>query len=944
MRIKKVKLTNVKCYSSAEFIFENGINFISGVNGAGKTSIIESIGFALFDYKIGKSGFNNYFIKRGEKKAEVIVIFEDKFECEYMVQRKVSYGANNSWIIKDVLNEEEIVSGEIDVSNWLKDHLGFYRDDNISEIYENIISVPQGMFTSAFLDTAKSRKSKFDPIFNLEIYRTIFENTASFESGIKNKVTLSIAEKGKLDVKINMLKNDEREYNQLNKDVEMMKKTMEDKAKEYERIERIYNEKIGIKNEIIKIQEDIRIDKINSENINKNIHTFNEDLKIANEAVEILRSNKELYEIYIKEEQIQKELKQKKKTFDVLNESKNNLEMSLNGCNKIIEIKTNDKEEIKNGIRDIENNIDQIREKVKIESDELKDRAIKLEEEKINIIEVQKKVDIIEDLRKIIDKNQAFAAGYIESLQSFESIILKEEELFLEKKNIENLISKKEEVEINKVKDEERLNKLIAKLETINESKKIVTNGICPYLKTDCINVKGKSIEEYNREIEELEIEISDVKQDKTRWQKEEKVIIEAEANYRNLILKIKEIDVVKQKKDELQKKLVENERERKEAEEKVYKILEMYGIERSFEKISDFRNFVQGKQEEFNKHDKEYDVFKTKLEQLKKEIENKMKELEKNKNSVIKIEEDIKEENNKIKYYSEKIKEIYQDLKQYDKIEEQIEENEKNLANTKSAYDIFVQKMEIANKADEIKKKIDNALKEVEKIREKLREENLKIESLSENYNEEEFKNLEKNKSDVCEVLTKINTRLETNHARLKILVEKVLELNNAKRELEIIDKKITTYEKAKEYLVKIRQIIKQAPEEISKILIQKVNDKGAEIYSKIANDNTRLEWREGYEIILTETIDGKNIEKEFRQLSGGEQMSAALAIRIAMLEILTNLKIGILDEPTVNMDVGRRQRLAEIIESIGTLFIQLFVVSHDDTFNSITENMIQL
>ena len=125
---------------------------------------------------------------------------------------------------------------------------------------------------------------------------------------------------------------------------------------------------------------------------------------------------------------------------------------------------------------------------------------------------------------------------------------------------------------------------------------------------------------------------------------------------------------------------------------------------------------------------------------------------------------------------------------------------------------------------------------------------------------------------------------------------------------------------------------------------MIQKVSKKATEIYSQIANDNTRLEWREGYEVILIDSIDGKQIEKEFRQLSGGEQMSAALAIRISMLEILTNIKIGILDEPTVNMDIGRRQRLAEIIESIGSFFIQLFIVSHDDTFNSITENTIQL
>ena len=71
---------------------------------------------------------------------------------------------------------------------------------------------------------------------------------------------------------------------------------------------------------------------------------------------------------------------------------------------------------------------------------------------------------------------------------------------------------------------------------------------------------------------------------------------------------------------------------------------------------------------------------------------------------------------------------------------------------------------------------------------------------------------------------------------------------------------------------------------------------------------------------------------------------MSAALSIRIAMLEVLTNLKIGILDEPTVNMDSQRREYLAEMIEKIGQIFTQLFIVSHDDTFNSITDYIIEL
>jgi exonuclease SbcC len=41
--------------------------------------------------------------------------------------------------------------------------------------------------------------------------------------------------------------------------------------------------------------------------------------------------------------------------------------------------------------------------------------------------------------------------------------------------------------------------------------------------------------------------------------------------------------------------------------------------------------------------------------------------------------------------------------------------------------------------------------------------------------------------------------------------------------------------------------------------------------------------------------------------------------------------------------MDLQRRQRLAEAITNIRT-FRQLFVISHDDTFEQVTENIIRV
>lgn len=49
MYIKSLKLKNYKCFESKELTFDN-LNFLVGTNGSGKSSIIESVIFALFGY------------------------------------------------------------------------------------------------------------------------------------------------------------------------------------------------------------------------------------------------------------------------------------------------------------------------------------------------------------------------------------------------------------------------------------------------------------------------------------------------------------------------------------------------------------------------------------------------------------------------------------------------------------------------------------------------------------------------------------------------------------------------------------------------------------------------------------------------------------------------------------------------------------------------------
>jgi exonuclease SbcC len=76
---------------------------------------------------------------------------------------------------------------------------------------------------------------------------------------------------------------------------------------------------------------------------------------------------------------------------------------------------------------------------------------------------------------------------------------------------------------------------------------------------------------------------------------------------------------------------------------------------------------------------------------------------------------------------------------------------------------------------------------------------------------------------------------------------------------------------------------------------------------------------------------------------LSGGEQMSAALAVRLALVREMSSINVAFFDEPTANLDGVRREALANQIMTVRG-FNQLFVISHDDTFEQATQNLIRV
>lgn len=164
----------------------------------------------------------------------------------------------------------------------------------------------------------------------------------------------------------------------------------------------------------------------------------------------------------------------------------------------------------------------------------------------------------------------------------------------------------------------------------------------------------------------------------------------------------------------------------------------------------------------------------------------------------------------------------------------------------------------------------------------------------------------------------------LEENIKRIKNLSFDDSILQELKQDKVKVDNKL-------ELLKFIRDGIKQIPPLIVKSMNENISVEASKILSEIMETAVDVIIDENYNVNVGINDD----VLQFYQLSSGQQVMAAIAIRLATIKYISgDLNIVFLDEPTVNLDTERKQRLSYILSNVG--FNQTFVISHDDVFNN--------
>ena len=206
--------------------------------------------------------------------------------------------------------------------------------------------------------------------------------------------------------------------------------------------------------------------------------------------------------------------------------------------------------------------------------------------------------------------------------------------------------------------------------------------------------------------------------------------------------------------------------------------------------------------------------------------------------------------------------------------------------------------------------------------------------------FDQEELDTLRTEVERLSRALAALAQQMQNHQETIKRLEQKIAAAEALLDELEAARKERQTLEELQTMTEQFRKLIKEAAPHVLKAILADISAEANRIFGEIMGDRSaQLSWKNDYEIILRR----QGVDRTFAQLSGGEQMSAALSVRLALLKKLSTLNIAFFDEPTQNMDELRRMNLAEQIGRVRG-FDQLIIISHDDTFEQSLDSLIRL
>jgi exonuclease SbcC len=430
MQILSIHLKNIKPHRDRELHFVKGINVLSGNNGAGKSTILEAIGYALFGVDARDFVGNiERFITIGEKRGEVTVTFVANDGEIYKVSRSV--GAGSKWLLyKDMGGSFEVEehAGFDETEARIKVLLGLDSGRPLADQYKLVIGPFQNEFLGPFIIKQPVRRQEaFDEILGIDAWRKTYKGTSTMLSSVKNRIDVIKAEIEGKQEQIAVLPDKKKEVKELIAYIETKQKKLADnqnaliiKEKELADLDKQEKDITGIKSEIRILENRIHDGKAKISDQEKQV-------KESEKSLELMEKNRPGKDAFEKADAQLKVLREQEKQ----------------------------RRAIEKDINELEKENSAFKQKIEHEKSEVEKTGKELAEEEGRLK--------IEQQGLAVDKNIEDTAARLTGL-------------------------KKEEEKLHLLKGA-----LKGRLEGLEEGKEKLAEGICPFFKEECQNITGKA-------------------------------------------------------------------------------------------------------------------------------------------------------------------------------------------------------------------------------------------------------------------------------------------------------------------------------------------------------------------------------------------------------------------------------------------------------------------
>ncbi len=882
MHITKIELEDIKSHRAATFEFERGTTAITGANGAGKTTLIEAVAWTLFDLLDYKK---DDFVRRGAKKGVVNVTFESGLdERQYRVYRDTGTG----YYIYDPQLKTRIADKKEEVTRFLWQHLGVEAGTDLESLFRRAIGVPQGTFTAIFLETAAERKKAFDKLLKVEEYRQGAEKLRETSRFIETQITAVREKIARAEGELARFEAVETEH-----------KTFETQARELgDALEKINIEVVkksqSVKqfdavearvNELKSAFEKLQTEKIRAEIL---LEQKQNELAQAAAAADKIRLVETDYQTHVAALGKLKEFERERVERDKLNQEKSKIETARVNVENEQKRWSENLEKAQNANREIE---------------KLKPRATEQESLEKDLNALRNELANAGAKEKIINSLNEKVVRLRESYKANQTSVKEAETKSAAARDFE--ILQKRDTDIAR-----KIAQLRARLEYDEQFQTAVKGGICPILSQKCLNLKpGETLETFlSSQFVELRAEIGAYEKN----QHENAAVLRQAREAEKFAATLETL----------------RGREREIKEEGIRLNEELKTLQNGATDLSKTQTALA----ELEAKLKSLDNPKARMQMLDAEARREPQTRDK----ITEIERNLERLEGDRRIVDEKL-ESYKDLDaNWNFYSERRDE-------TAAAHREFLTNETLAKTLPQREDELKSAQAQNELLKENFTRAETDFQTAAREYDREAHLREKDAFAQVERRQTETRANLDYTKKREAQLAEELKNLTEIRRQMQAEFLEKERLEKIGEATQFIRETLKEAAPRVARNYVFHVSMEANQMFREISGNAERtLKWTEDYGIILEEN----GFERPFINLSGGEQMAAALSVRLALLKQLSDVRLAFFDEPTTNMDAERRERLAEQISQITQrrTFDQLFVISHDDTFEEYVDNVISV